>query len=65
YASQSIQYNRIYVHGTSDVLKQPELRPGKIRKVLSIIENEYMLMKMLLDISRENEFIIKYRVENF
>ncbi|MCG9480054.1 MAG: heat-inducible transcriptional repressor HrcA [Actinomycetia bacterium] len=66
YASQSIQYNRIYVHGTSDVLKQPEfIDLGKIRKVLSIIENEYMLMKMLLDISRENEFIIKIGSEIF
>ncbi|MDZ7837536.1 MAG: hypothetical protein U5N58_06070 [Actinomycetota bacterium] len=44
YASQSIQYNRIYVHGTSDVLKQPEfIDLGKIRKVLSIMRNKYML----------------------
>ncbi|MGM0365051.1 MAG: heat-inducible transcriptional repressor HrcA [Actinomycetota bacterium] len=66
YAAQSLQYNHIYVHGTSDVLNQPEfIDLAKIRKVLRIIENEYMLMKILLDISKDSDFIIKIGSEVF
>ncbi|MDD3776163.1 MAG: heat-inducible transcriptional repressor HrcA [Actinomycetota bacterium] len=66
YASEGIQYNRIFVHGTSDVLNQPEfIDLAKIRKVLRVIENEYMLMQVLLDTSKENEFIIKIGSEVF
>ncbi len=66
YAAQSLQYNHIYVHGTCDVLSQPEfIDLKKIRKVLRIIENEYMLMKLLLDISEDSDFIIKIGSEIF
>ncbi len=66
YAEQSMQYNNIYVHGTSDVLSQPEfIDLKKIRKVLRIIENEYMLMKIMLDLSRDSDFIIKIGSEIF
>jgi len=66
YAAQSMQYNHIYVHGTSDVLSQPEfIDLGKIRKALRIIANEHMLMKILLDISKDSDFIIKIGSEVF
>ncbi len=66
YAAQSMQYNHIYVHGTSDVLSQPEfIDLKKIRKVLRIIENEYMLMKILLDISTEGDYMVKIGSEVF
>ncbi len=56
----SILYNRIFVYGTCEVLQQPEfIDLKKIQNILSIIENEYLLIRMLLNLSKEKEFVIK------
>ena len=56
----SFLYNRIFVYGTSEVLQQPEfIDLKKIQNVLNIIENEYLLVRMLLNLSQEKEFVIK------
>ncbi|MGM0367057.1 MAG: heat-inducible transcriptional repressor HrcA [Actinomycetota bacterium] len=66
YANAGMQYNRIFMHGASGVLNQPDfIDLAKIRKVLRFIENEYLLMKLLLDSSSKREFIIKIGSEIF
>ena len=56
----SFSYNRIFVYGTCEVLQQPEfIDLKKIQNILSIIENEYLLMRLLLNLSQEKEFVIK------
>jgi heat-inducible transcriptional repressor len=65
-AEETINYNRIFIHGTSSVLNQPDfIDIKKVHKILSIIENEYLLMKILLDFSNEEDFIIKIGAEIF
>ncbi|MBN2073495.1 MAG: heat-inducible transcription repressor HrcA [Actinobacteria bacterium] len=57
---ENLLYNRIFVHGTSVILRQPEfIDLKKIQDMLGVIENEYLLMKMLLDFSDENRFVVK------
>jgi heat-inducible transcriptional repressor len=65
-AHENILYNRIFVHGTASVLNQPEfIDLKKIQEILSVIENEYLLMKLLLNLSIDNEFIVKIGSEIF
>lgn len=57
---ENLLYNRIFVHGTSVILRQPEfIDLKKIQDILRVIENEYLLMKMLLDFSEDNRFVVK------
>ena len=65
-AQENILYNRIFVHGAASVLNQPEfIDLKKIQRILSVIENEYLLMKLLLNLSIDNEFIVKIGSEIF
>ncbi len=62
----SLLYNRIFVHGTSVILQQPEfIDLKKIQDIISVVENEYQLMKLLLDFSEDKDFIIKIGSELF
>jgi heat-inducible transcriptional repressor len=63
---ETLLYNRIFIHGTSSVLNQPDfIDLKKIQKILSIIENEYILVNLLLGISGDEELIIKIGSEIF
>jgi heat-inducible transcriptional repressor len=63
---ENFQYNRIFIHGASLILQQPEfIDLKKIQNVLRVIENEYLLMKLLLDFSRDKDFIVKIGSELF
>ena len=63
---ENLHYNRIFVHGTSVILQQPEfIDLKKIQDIISVVENEYLLMKMLLDFSEDKDFIIKIGSELF
>jgi heat-inducible transcriptional repressor len=65
-AKENLLYNRIFVYGTSSVLSQPEfIDLEKIKRILNIIGNEYLLMKLLLNLSLNDEFIIKIGSEIF
>lgn len=65
-AQENILYNRIFVHGAASVLNQPEfIDLKKIQRILSVIENEYLLMKLLLNLSIDDEFIVKIGSEIF
>jgi len=56
---ETLLYNRIFIHGASSVLNQPDfINLKKIQEILSIIENEYLLLNLLLDISGDNEELI-------
>ncbi|MBM3708188.1 MAG: heat-inducible transcription repressor HrcA [Actinobacteria bacterium] len=56
---ETMLYNRIFIHGTSSVLNQPDfIDLKKIQRILSIIENEYLLLNLLLDISGDDEGLI-------
>ena len=53
FAKETFLYNRIFVHGTSFVLNQPEfIDIKKIHNLISIIENEYLLTNMLLNFQK-------------
>jgi heat-inducible transcriptional repressor len=53
-------YNSIYIHGTSSILNQPDfLEINKIHALLKIIENEYLLINLLLNMSEDEDFIIR------
>ncbi|GAG74231.1 unnamed protein product, partial [marine sediment metagenome] len=57
---EDFHYNRIFIHGTSVILKQPEfIDLKKIQNILRVIENEYLLIKLLMDFSRDKDFIVK------
>jgi heat-inducible transcriptional repressor len=57
---ENVLYNRIFVHGTSVIMKQPEFIDIKnIRQVLNLVENEYLLMKMLMDFTDDKIFMVK------
>jgi len=63
---KNFQYNKIFIHGASVILKQPEfIDLKKIHNILRVIENEYLLMKLLLDFSEDSDFIIKIGSELF
>lgn len=63
---ENLLYNRIFIHGASSVLSQPEfIDLKKIKKILNVVENEYLLMQLLLNLSLEDEFIIKIGSEIF
>ncbi len=63
---EDFHYNRIFIHGTSVILKQPEfIDLKKIQNILRVIENEYLLMKLLMDFSRDKDFIVKIGSELF
>ena len=65
-AQENLLYNRIFIYGTSSVLNQPEfIDLEKIKRILNVIENEYLLMKLLLNLSLNDEFIIKIGSEIF
>lgn len=65
-ARDNILYNRIFIHGAASVLNQPEfIDLKKIQSILSVIENEYLLMKLLLSLSTRDEFIVKIGSEIF
>ncbi len=56
----STLHNRIFVHGTSFMVQQPEfIDLKKIYKIIEVLENEYMLMELLLNFTSDNEIIIK------
>jgi len=58
--------SRIFVHGTSVILKHPEfIDLKKIQDIISVVENEYMLMKVLLDFSKDKDFMVKIGSELF
>ncbi len=63
---ETLLYNRIFVSGASTVLNQPDfIDLKKIQSILGIIENEYLLMDMLLNLSDEQDFVIKIGSEIF
>jgi len=63
---EDFHYNRIFIHGTSVILKQPEfIDLKKIQNILRVIENEYLLIKLLMDFSRDKDFIVKIGSELF
>src|SRR3989304_2830301 len=63
---EDFQHNRIFMHGASVILQQPEfIDLKKIQNVLKVIENEYLLMKLLCDFSRDKDFVVKIGTELF
>jgi heat-inducible transcriptional repressor len=63
---EDFQYNRIFIHGASAILQQPEfIDLKKIQNILKVIENEYLLMKLLLDFSKDKDFVVKIGSELF
>ncbi len=63
---ENIAYNRIFVHGASAIMQQPEFIDVKnIHQIISVIENEYLLMKMLMDFSNDKSFMVKIGAELF
>ena len=63
---EDFQYNRIFIHGASVILQQPDfIDLKKIQNILKVIENEYLLMKLLLDFSRDKDFVVKIGAELF
>ncbi len=63
---ESFSYNRIFIHGTSVILQQPEfIDLKKIQNIMRVIENEYLLARLLMDSSRDRDFIIKIGSELF
>ena len=63
---EDFQHNRVFVHGASVILQQPEfIDLKKIQNVLKVIENEYLLLKLLSDFSRDKDFVVKIGTELF
>jgi len=63
---ENVLYNRIFVHGTSAIMKQPEFIDIKnIHQILNLVENEYLLMKILMDFSDDKVFMVKIGEELF
>lgn len=57
---EELAYNRVFVHGASAVLKQPEfIDMKKVRGMLDIIEDESLLAGILMKILKGDRFIIK------
>ena len=63
---ESFHYNRIFIHGTSVILQQPEfIDLKKIQNIMQVVENEYLLTRLLLDFSRDRDFMVKIGSELF
>jgi len=63
---ENFQYNKIFIHGASVILQQPDfIDLKKIQNILRVIENEYSLMKLLLDFSGDSDFMVKIGSELF
>ncbi|MEA2015281.1 MAG: heat-inducible transcriptional repressor HrcA [Actinomycetota bacterium] len=63
---ENLQYNKIFVHGTSVILQHPEfIELKKIHNILRVIENECLLMRLLLDFSDDSGFVVKIGSELF
>ncbi len=63
---ENLQYNKIFIHGASVILQHPEfIELKKIHNILRVIENEYLLMKLLLDFSDDSGFVVKIGSELF
>ncbi len=63
---ENLEYNRIFIHGASAIMQQPEFVDIKnIHQIISVIENEYLLMKMLMDFSNDKSFMVKIGAELF
>jgi len=63
---ESLQYNHVFVHGASVILQQPEFIDIKnIYQILSFVENEYLLMKVLMDFVDNKRFMVKIGAELF
>ncbi|MBN1298090.1 MAG: heat-inducible transcription repressor HrcA [Actinobacteria bacterium] len=59
-AQEAFLYNRVFMHGASSILNQPDfIDVRKIQKILNIIENEYLLAEMFMNFSEKEEFVIK------
>ncbi|MHB1253065.1 MAG: heat-inducible transcriptional repressor HrcA [Candidatus Humimicrobiaceae bacterium] len=53
-------YNRIFIRGTFCIFKDPEfLDFNKVKRIMDVLENEYLLMKILLSYPGENEINVK------
>ena len=63
---ESLQYNRVFIHGTSVIMQQPEFIDIKnIHQILNFVENEYLLMKILMDFADDKRFMVKIGAELF
>jgi heat-inducible transcriptional repressor len=63
---ESFHYNRIFIHGTSVILQQPEfIDLKKIQNIMQVVEDEYLLARLLLDFSRGGDFMVKIGSELF
>ncbi|HAJ96041.1 MAG TPA: heat-inducible transcription repressor HrcA [Actinobacteria bacterium] len=63
---ENVLYNRIFVHGTSVIMKQPEfIDIENIHQIINLVENEYLLMNMLMDFSEDKIFMVKIGEELF
>jgi heat-inducible transcriptional repressor len=63
---ESLQYNRVFVHGTSVILQQPEfIDIENIHQIINFVENEYQLMKILMDFADDRRFMVKIGAELF
>lgn len=63
---ENFYYNRIFIHGTSVILQQPEfIDLKKLQNIMQVLEDEYLLAKMLLDFSEDWDFIVKIGSELF
>ncbi|MEE8325106.1 MAG: heat-inducible transcriptional repressor HrcA [Candidatus Humimicrobiaceae bacterium] len=63
---ENLAHNRIFIHGASVIMQQPEFVDIKnIHQIISVIENEYLLMKMLMDFSKDKSFMVKIGAELF
>ncbi len=53
-------YNRIFIRGAFCIFKDPEfLDFNKVKRIMDVLENEYLLMKILLNYQGENEINVK------
>jgi len=53
-------YNRIFIKGTFTIFKNPEfLDFNKVKKIIDVLENEYLLMQIISNYSNENEINVK------
>ena len=63
---ENFHYNRIFIHGTSAILQQPEfINLKKLQNIMQVLEDEYLLTKVLLDFSRDWDFMVKIGSELF
>ncbi|MCE5329619.1 heat-inducible transcriptional repressor HrcA [bacterium] len=53
-------YNRIFIRGTFSILKDPEFVDfSKVKKIVEILENEYLLMNIMLNYSGKDGINVK------